>query len=95
MFIVSLTYTCDISIVEKHLSAHLAYLNKYYQLGKFVLSGRKVPRTGGVILVNANSLDELQQILREDPFAIAQVADYEVTEFVPTMSAKGLELLKE
>ncbi len=94
MFVVSLTYTKDLSEVDKHIDAHIAYLEKYYALEKFVASGRKVPRTGGIILVNMENRAELDRILAEDPFHIADVADYEVTEFVPTMTAKGFETLK-
>jgi uncharacterized protein YciI len=94
MFIVSLNYTKELLEVDKHIVAHLNYLEKYYASGKFIVSGRKVPRTGGIILVNAVNRSELDLILKEDPFNIAKVADYQVTEFIPTMTAKGYELLK-
>ncbi|MBL4905956.1 MAG: hypothetical protein JKX94_00765 [Sneathiella sp.] len=94
MFVVSLTYKTEISEVEKHIEAHIAYLEKYYAAEKFIASGRKVPRTGGVILVNMDDRAELDRILAEDPFSIADVAYYDVTEFVPTMVGKGFESLK-
>lgn len=53
MFIVSLTYVKPLAKVEKHLNDHIAYLEKYYKTGKFICSGRKNPRTGGIILFNA------------------------------------------
>ncbi len=46
MFVVSLAYKTDFSEVEKYIDAHLLYLKKYYDQGKFVSSGRKEPRTG-------------------------------------------------
>ena len=52
MFIVSLNYKKEISEVEKYLKEHVDFLDKYYLLGKFICSGRKNPRTGGIILVN-------------------------------------------
>ena len=55
MFVVSLTYKKPIAEVELHLAAHIAYLDEYYAAGTFVASGRKVPRTGGVILAKAES----------------------------------------
>ncbi|WP_325894279.1 YciI family protein [Grimontia sp. NTOU-MAR1] len=63
-------------------------------MGKFIISGRKVPRTGGVILVNAANTDEVDAIIREDPFHVAGVADYDVTEFVTTMAATKFSGLK-
>lgn len=95
MFVVSLTYTKDLSEVDKHIAPHIAYLEKYYELGKFIASGRKVPRTGGIILVNADNREELDRILAEDPFWVAGVADYEVIEFIPSMVGRGYENLKE
>ncbi|MBF1288713.1 MAG: GTP cyclohydrolase, partial [Neisseria sp.] len=54
MFIVSLEYIKDLAVVETYLSEHIAYLERYYQAGVFVMSGRKQPRTGGVILMKAS-----------------------------------------
>ena len=65
-----------------------------YSLGKFVVSGRKVPRTGGVILASCSDREELKRILEEDPFFRAKVAEYDVVEFVPTMTAPGFGKLQ-
>ncbi|GAA3936169.1 YciI family protein [Litoribacillus peritrichatus] len=94
MFVVSLTYKKDLSEVDQHIDAHVQYLEKYYAEKVFIASGRKVPRTGGVILANAPSLEALNVVLKEDPFYIAELADYEVTEFIPSMAADGFEFLK-
>ena len=55
MYIVNLNYIKEVSEVEKHLEEHIKFLEKYYEMGKFICSGRKNPRTGGVILLNAES----------------------------------------
>ncbi|MCL1075894.1 YciI family protein [Shewanella dokdonensis] len=90
MFIVSLTYTCELSEIEKHLAAHIAYLEQQYAAGHFLASGRKVPRTGGVILAQADSQEQLWQILALDPFKQQQLAEYEIIEFIPTKTAESL-----
>lgn len=95
MFIVVLTYIKPLPEVDEHIDAHIEYLNTYYEAGKFVLSGRKVPRTGGVILMNCNSVAEVNELIALDPFSIAGVAKYDVTEFVPTMAAKSCASLLE
>lgn len=95
MFIVSLTYKVDVSVVDTYLAEHMAYLEKQYALGHFIASGRKVPRTGGVILARADSAEALDLILQDDPFFKAGVADYAVTEFIATKVGPGLEALKE
>jgi uncharacterized protein YciI len=79
MYIISLTYKTTIDEVEKHIEEHINFLEKYYALDKFVFSGRKNPRTGGII-----SDIEAQEIIKEDPFFKNQIADYEITEFTPT-----------
>ncbi|CZF81826.1 YciI-like protein [Grimontia celer] len=94
MFILSLTYKVELSEVDKHIDAHVSFLEKYYASGKFIASGRKVPRTGGVILVHVSSRDELDKIIKEDPFYIEGAADYEAIEFVPTMAAEEFSALK-
>jgi uncharacterized protein YciI len=94
VFIVSLTYKSELSEVDKLINEHVKFLEKYYASGKFIASGRKVPRTGGIILVNAFNKAEVDAIVKEDPFYIANVANYEITEFVPTMASKEFESIK-
>ena len=94
MFIVSLTYKTDLSEVDQYIDAHILFLEKYYGAGKFIASGAKVPRNGGVILLNAIDKAEVDSIIKEDPFYIANVAHYEIIEFVPTMAAKEFAAIK-
>jgi uncharacterized protein YciI len=94
MFIVSLTYKTELSEVDQYIEAHVRFLDKYYTAGKFIASGRKVPRTGGIILIHAAGKAEVDSIIKEDPFYIADVADYEVTEFIPTKTAKEFDAIK-
>ena len=94
MFVISLTYVCELSEVERHIDAHMEYLEQHYKSGVFLASGRKVPRTGGVILARSESLAALNKILSADPFKVHQLAKYEVTEFIPAMTSKELEFLQ-
>lgn len=84
MFIISLTYKVALENVEQHIPEHNIFLQKYYDSGLFIASGRKEPRTGGIIISNAQSKEEVLEIIKEDPFYIHQIADYEITEFLPT-----------
>ncbi|GLT13883.1 YciI family protein [Vibrio algivorus] len=94
MFVVSLTYKVELTEIEKHLDAHIEYLDRHYALGNFLASGRKVPRTGGVILADVESRETLDEILSEDPFQINEIADYDVIEFIPTKTSRQLSHLK-
>ena len=95
MYIVSLNYIKEVSEVEKYLEEHIKFLEKYYEMGKFICSGRKNPRTGGVILLNAESLAEVESIILEDPFNVNEIAEYEITEFFPTKYNKNFKTFVE
>jgi len=82
--IVSLSYKKDISEVEKFIESHIQFLDKYYADKKFIFSGRKNPRTGGVILVRNVDRQELDNIIKQDPFYQNGIADYDITEVIPT-----------
>lgn len=91
MFVIILTYTKPFPEVEKHLAAHRAFLDRYYDQGVFVCSGPQSPRTGGVILCRAVGRDFLERVILEDPFHIEGVADYRIVEFEATHHAPGFE----
>lgn len=91
MFILNLTYTKPITEVEKYLPNHIAFLDKYYNMEKFICSGRKNPRTGGIILCNAQDINEVNDILSEDPFYKEKIASYEIIEFLPTKYAASFK----
>jgi uncharacterized protein YciI len=63
------------------MGAHMRFLKKYYASGHFVVSGRKVPRDGGIILAVGDSRDEIEAIARQDPFCARGLADFRVIEF--------------
>ncbi|MDF2859718.1 MAG: cyclohydrolase [Neobacillus sp.] len=86
MIISILTYVKPIQEVEKYLQQHNSYLDNYYNEKKFIASGRRNPRTGGVILMDA-TLEEAQEIAKHDPFLIHEVAEYSFIEFLPSKCA--------
>jgi len=81
MFIILLTYTHGIELIQQNLEAHRQFLDKYYQAGKFICSGAQHPRTGGVIICRAGNKKEVETIIAEDPFNIHDAASYEIIEF--------------
>lgn len=55
------------------------------------MSGRKVPRDGGIIVaVGANRAD-IEAIIKEDPFVIAGLADYRTVQFRASQRAPDVE----
>jgi len=95
MFIISLTYIRPLEEIDKVLAEHVIYLKEQYSLGHFIASGRKVPRCGGIILSKIDSLEKLEKVLEIDPFKIKGLAQYDIQEFIPSMSSLEFINLKE
>ena len=93
MFIINLNYIVPLEKLDAHMTDHVKYLHKYYKLNMFVASGRKVPRTGGIILALTKSKEEVDRIIREDPFYIHNLAEFSVTEFLTSQYHPELKKL--
>lgn len=91
MFILIVDYLKPLNEVETYLPAHRAYLEKYYDQGLFICSGRQIPRTGGVILCRKTSREIIEKIIREDPFLTYGIATYKIIALEPTGYAPGFE----
>lgn len=84
MFLVLVQYVRPLAAIDHYIDQHMAFLKKYSDNGQFVISGRRKPRTGGLILVKADSRRAVEAIIAEDPFDRLQLALYEIIEFEPT-----------
>jgi uncharacterized protein YciI len=82
MFVINLNYIVPLEQLDAHMGDHMKFLNKYYKEDVFVASGRKVPRTGGIILAMGKTKEEVEDIIKEDPFYIHKLAEFTVTEFL-------------
>ncbi len=83
MFVILITYTKPLADVEQHLANHRAFLGKGYEKNYFVASGPQNPRTGGIIISQLKDREQLESILKDDPFLVHQIADYNIIEFEP------------
>jgi len=95
MFIITLTYLKPAEEIDHLLAAHREYLREQYDNGMFLMSGRMVPRTGGIILAMADSRADIEAVIELDPYNEAGAASYTITEFVPTMTADILSTFKQ
>ena len=91
MFVIELIYKAELSEIDAHMKAHMAYLKKYYAAGNFLVSGRKIPRDGGVILAVGKDKPTLEAIVREDPFILRGLADYRIIEFRASQRADDIQ----
>ena len=86
LFVIDLTYVVDLDQVDAQIPDHVRYLDQGYEDGVFLMSGRKHPRTGGIILAQDVSRDAIIARARHDPFIEIGLASMSVTEFHPNKS---------
>ena len=91
MFIIELSYKVDLTRVDAEMPAHVRFLKKHYAAGHFLISGRKIPRDGGIILAVGQSREQIESIVREDPFVARGLADFRVIEFRPSQRADDIQ----
>ena len=81
MFVIELTYKAPLAEIDAHMTAHVKYLKKHYAAGRFLVSGRKIPRDGGIIIAIGGTRQEIEAVVEQDPFHRHGVADFRVIEF--------------
>ncbi|HZP47749.1 MAG TPA: YciI family protein [Vicinamibacterales bacterium] len=81
MFVIELTYTAPLERIDAAMAAHAKFLKKQYAAGHFLVSGRKIPRDGGIIIAVGPTRDVIEAIMREDPFVVRRLAEFRVVEF--------------
>jgi len=91
MFVLLLTYTTPLDEVDALMRKHMAWLDEHYAAGRFIVSGRRVPRTGGVILARGDDREEMEALAAGDPFVQGGVATVEVIQFRASQKAPGFE----
>lgn len=82
MFVIQLEYLAPLEKLDALMPAHMQFLRTQYASGQFLTSGRKVPRTGGVILAVGSSSKEISDLMNNDPFVREGLASFTVTEFM-------------
>ncbi len=91
MFVIELIYKVNLADIDANMDAHVNFLKKYYASGHFLVSGRKIPRDGGIILAVGNNRAELQRIIEDDPFYELGLADFRIIEFRASQRADDIQ----
>jgi uncharacterized protein YciI len=91
MFIIELIYKAPLERIDAQMKAHMAFLNRHYASGHFLVSGRKIPRDGGIILAVGKSREEIEAIAAQDPFCQKGLADFRVIEFRVSQRAEDIQ----
>ena len=88
---IELIYKADLARIDARMAAHVKFLKKYYAAGNFLVSGRKIPRDGGIILAVAKNRSDVEAIIREDPFHAEGLADFRIIEFRASQRADDIQ----
>lgn len=91
MFVIELTYQAPLSAIDAQMKAHVNFLRKYYSAGNFLVSGRQIPRVGGIILAVGESRDQIEAIMAEDPFVRHGLARVRIIEFRASQRADDIQ----
>jgi uncharacterized protein YciI len=91
MFVIELTYKAPLADIDASMAAHVRFLKKYYAAGNFLVSGRQIPRAGGIILAVGKDRQQIEGIIREDPFVKSGLADFRIIEFRPSQRADDIQ----
>jgi uncharacterized protein YciI len=95
LFVVILSYVAPIDQIDAAGAEHVAWLQHGYDQGIFLASGRRVPRTGGIILASAPSLEEVETWMRQDPFQARGLATAEIYPFEGNMMSDAMKAAVE
>ncbi len=90
MFVIELEYIADLSEIDARMPEHVAWLKKQYAAGRFLVSGRKVPRDGGVIIAVGEGREQIERLVGEDPFVTHGLARFRVIEFRASQRAADI-----
>jgi len=91
MFVIELVYKAALTEIDAHMPSHVAFLKKYYAAGNFLVSGRKIPRDGGIILAVGRTRRQIEQIIEEDPFYARGLAEFRIIEFRASQRASDIQ----
>ena len=91
VFVIELIYKSALAEIDALMTAHVRFLKKYYASGHFLVSGRKIPRDGGVILAVGESREQIEAIMLEDPFCSRGAADVRIVQFRASQRADDIQ----
>jgi uncharacterized protein YciI len=90
-FMIDITYTAPIEKIDENLKFHRDFLQTGYDQNMLLMSGPQNPRTGGIIIARARSLEELKDFFKNDPYQQKALAEYRFVEFNPVKHAELVE----
>ncbi len=84
-FLIEITYTAPLEVLDVIVADHRKFLQTGYDQGWLLMSGPMNPKTGGVVIAQAPSMQDIQSFFFNDPYHVHQAATYRFVEFDPVM----------
>lgn len=84
MYIAILRYKVPSEEIEAYREGHIAFLKAEYAKNNLIVSGRMLNGSGGVIMSPLTRRGDFEQLLKQDPFMIHDIASYEIIAFDPS-----------
>lgn len=72
---------------QQYRADHLAYLEKLAEEGKVFAKGRFTDGTGGLVIYIAESFQEVEEFVKNDPYVIQGARGYDIHEWAMTVDA--------
>lgn len=89
-FVVTIEYIKPMDVVEQHTPAHREFSAGLQQQGYLLFSGPFNPRTGGMLVLQAEGIEKAVALFEDDPFKKLDIAKYQIREWVPKVGIERL-----
>lgn len=94
MFVILLRLSEKKALASEYMEVHKEWIDKYFKEGIFLVVGSLEPKQGGGILAQGVSREEIESIVKKDPFVVHGIVQYEVIEISPSKTDKRFEFFK-
>ena len=82
-FIIEINYKIPAEEMIEIVAEHRQFLQGGYERRLLLFSGPRLPRTGGIVIARAESLEEIHAFFQNDPYHLHDMAEHRFTEFEP------------
>lgn len=90
MYLVFLKFSDNKSLAPKYMQMHNDWINEHTHSGKFLMVGTLEPKQGGCIFAECKSMDEIKQLIANDPFVANDVVKPEILQVSPSKVSNHL-----
>ncbi len=81
MFVLISRFQRPLDEINQSFASHSEWVQRQYEAGRFLVTGRREPPIGGIIVARASSEQELREILTTEPYQQKGLAEYEIFAF--------------